>query len=309
MAELTTPSYRWAAFSHWANLALLAAGGVAGAAIDPSLLVLLVPAQALVLWLAPDVPPFRASVDARFEHTRLLAERAYYLQQLWGLTPRPAQSMGERLTGLFVSQERDDFDERVMTRPKDFEKYLELRDILQKLRDMVPLASNRITERDVVRLEHVVNGYLRLLFACRPLGRAVSELDQPGMERELADVDARLKNADKTLKPVLHERKRLIESQLARAPKLRATLELLRARAEAIPYQLRNLHGQLLTDPGTEAHAMLNDMIERNDMLSDPLSDLQSDEAVREFLEATPAPVPVTPNAAAKRARAQGAQR
>lgn len=307
----TAPSYRWEAWTHWANLALIATCGVAGATVDPSIWGLMIPAQALVLWLLPDLPPFRARVDARRERGRLAAERGYFLSQLWGMRPRAPQAMGERLRGWFVSEERDDLDERVLTRPAEFETYLEMRDILSKLRDMVPLAPTRITERDVVRLEHVVNGYLRLLFACRPLGRAVSELDQPRIERELGDIDARLVGADHTLRPVLLERKRLLESQLGRAPKLRATLELFRARAEAIPYQLRNLHSQLLTDPGTEVHAMLDDMIERNDMLADPLSDLRADDAVRDFLDTTPAPVPVSGPAGAKRAHAasQGTKR
>jgi hypothetical protein len=41
---------------------------------------------------------------------------------------------------------------------------------------------------------------------------------------------------------------------------------------------------QVLTDPGTEVHAMLDDMLERNDLLSDPLADLAADDAVRELL-------------------------
>ncbi len=309
--DVAPPSYRWEAWTHWANLALMATFGVAGATIDPSIWGLMLPAQALVLWLAPDVPTFRARVDARLERRRLLAERAYFLDQLWGVHPRRPMGTAQTLKGWFVSEERDDLDERVVSRPADFDTYLEMRDILRRLRDMVPLTSARITERDVVRLEHVVNGYLRLLFACRPLGRAVSELDQPRLERELADVSARLSQADSTLRPVLLERKRLLDTQLGRAPKLRATLELFRARAEAIPYQLRNLHSQLLIDPGTEVHAMLDDMIERNDMLADPLSDLRADEAVREFLQSAPAPVPISAPSAAKRAHAakQGVKR
>lgn len=292
MTEKVSPSYRWSAFSHWANLSFLAAGALAGAAIDPSIWALMVPAQALVVWLVPDLPPFRKGVEARFSARQREAERAYYLEQLWGLTPKPQKGLGDRLRSMFVAEQESDVDTRVVTRSAAFERYLEMRDIVQKLRGMVSLSTGRVTEQDVERLESVIIAYLRLLFACRPLGRAVTELDQAGLEREVQEVSARLGQADATLRPVLMEKKRLIEAQLTRLPRLQATLELMRARAEAIPHQLRNLHSQVLTDPGTQVHAMLDQMIERNDMLADPLSDLSADEAVREFLAEAAAPVP-----------------
>jgi hypothetical protein len=293
MIERFTPSYRWSAFTHWANVAFLAAGGIAGATIDPSFWALMLPAQALVLWLVPDLPPFRTAVEKRHEQKQREAERAYYLEQLWGLAPLPAKG----LKSLFVNEAEPDLDSRVVIRSADYERYLEMRDIVKKLREMVPLANNRVTELDIERLQSVIIGYLRLLFACRPLGRAVSELDQGSLERELADVRTRLEGADSALRAVLQERKRLLEHQLSRLPRMRATLELMRTRAESIPYQLRNLHSQVLTDPGTGVHDMLDQMIERNEMLRDPLSDLQADEAVREFLAA---PTPIT---AARRAQ------
>jgi len=136
----------------------------------------------------------------------------------------------------------------------------------------------------------VINAYLRISYACQPLERAVHETDEAQLTRELAEVCARLNQADSTLRPVLSERRRLIDTQLARLPRLRASLELLKARAEALPHQLRNVQTQVLTDPGSEVHAMLDEMLERNDLLSDPLADLAADDAVRELLtDAMPA--------------------
>src|SRR5262245_23373393 len=125
MADKPTPSYRWSAFTHWANLAFLAAGGVAGATIDPSIWALMLPAQALVLWLTPDLPPFRKAVEKRFEQDQRELERAYYLEQLWGLTPLPPQ---RGLRGLFVSAPSVPVDSRVAVRSADFERYMEMRD-------------------------------------------------------------------------------------------------------------------------------------------------------------------------------------
>jgi hypothetical protein len=286
-----TPSYRWAAFTHWANLAVLAGGGIAGATIDPSIWYALLPAEALVLWLASDLPPLRRAVDARFERRRRDAERAYYLEQLWGLAPAPRKSFGDRLKELFVSDPAHDVDER-LSRRADCGDYIEMREIVTQLRDMIPHANGRVTERDIERLERVVNGYLRVLFACGPLAHAVEECDEKALSHQFADVEARLTNADAALRPVLLERKRLLEMQLQRLPRLRATLELLRARTQAIPQQLRNLLSQVLTDPGTEVQGALDDMIERNDMLADPLADLSNDEAVRTLLAQAPANVP-----------------
>jgi len=98
-----------------------------------------------------------------------------------------------------VNDEPDDYDERIIEREAEAERYLEMRDILRKLREMVPLQNARVTENDVVRLEHVVNGYLRILIACRPLGAAVRSADQKQLERELEEVNERLEEATATL--------------------------------------------------------------------------------------------------------------
>ena len=60
MAARAAGIYRWAALTHWGNLALLAAGGVAGATVDPSVWYMMLPVQALVFWLAGDLPPLRS---------------------------------------------------------------------------------------------------------------------------------------------------------------------------------------------------------------------------------------------------------
>src|SRR3954454_14780731 len=124
--EKTGPSYRWAAFSHWINWALIGAGAAAGAAIDPLLLAAILPAELAVLWVLPDLPPFRAAIDKRYKQRALLAERAFYLDHLWELTPRE-QSLGDRVLSAFVQRETDDYDDRVIHRGSEFQKYLEIR--------------------------------------------------------------------------------------------------------------------------------------------------------------------------------------
>ena len=302
------PRYRWAAFTHWMNLAVIAAAGVAGVTIDPMFLAAIVPLQAAYLWIVPDLPPFRAAVKRTFDAKALREERAYCLEQLWGLHPRAPRTAGQKLAGLFVNDEPDDYDERIIEREAEAERYLEMREILRKLREMVPLQNARVTENDIVRLEQVVNGYLRILIACRPLGAAVRGADQKQLERELEEVDARLEEANATLRPVLVERKRLLATQLERIPRLAATLELLRARAEAILYQLRNVHSQVMTDPSTEVQGMLDEMVERQEMLADPLGDLATDQSVRELLDkelGTARPQPETVPAVRKAATPQ----
>lgn len=297
-------AYRWAAFSHWSNLALLTTVGMGGALVDPAWWYVLLPTQALLFWLAPDLPPLRKAVDAQSAQAQRDAERTYYLDQLWGLRPLPEPSLGQKIKGMIVSPDVPEPDDRLPRRSENA-RYFEMRDILSKLRDMMPIADGRVTPADLERLDKTIIGYLRVLFACRPLQRAVSESDEEELAEQLADIEKRISSADAALRPVLQERKRLVEAQLARAPRLRATLELLRTRAESIPQQLRNLHSQVLTDPGSEVHAMLNEMIERNDMLADPLADLAADEAVRELL-AQPEPEKPRPGGRSGAVRAAG---
>jgi len=304
-----SPSYRWAAFAHWLNLAVLAGGAAAGAIIDPAIWLALVPLEGAMLWIIPDLPPFRASIDKRHRARALQAERAYCLEQLWRVQPRPDKSAGEKMRGWFVSDEPDDYDERIVDRGEtEVQHYLEMRAIVHKLREMVPLADVRVTEQDLFRLDEVINGYLRILIACRPLAAAVYNSDVQALQGEHSDVLSRLEGADSTLRPVLLERKRLLEKQLQRIPRLQATLELLHARAEAIVYQLRNVHSQVLTDPGTAVQGMLDEMEERHELMGDPLEDLRADQSVKELLdrelEAGSAPVPAEPPPAARRAAA-----
>ncbi len=298
-----TPPYRWEAFVHWANLGLIAAMGVAGAVFDPIVWMAILPVEAGLLWTLPDLAPFRGAVDEKHRRVRVQTERAYFLTQLWGLAPRAPLGPLDALRSLLVEDDRDDLDQRVVERGEDFETYAEMRDIVRRLAEMVPLESSRVGDADIARLEEAVNGWLRILLACRPIARAVATIDEAAVARELAGVEAQLAAATGPTRSALAERKRLLEAQVARAPKLRATLELLRARAQAIPHQLRNLHAQVLTDPAKDVQSALDDMVERRDLLADALSDLEGDgnlsEALAELASARTAPK----GAAAARAR------
>jgi hypothetical protein len=261
-----------------------------------------------VLWALPDLPPFRRAVDKRDRARRMRREREFYLDQLFGLRPRPKQSTGHKLRGMFVADEPDDADERVVGRSAEFDRYLEMREIVRALRDMVPLENVRITADDVERVELVVHGYLRVVFACRPLRAAIAAAKRDKLSAELESVQARLAEAEPNMRNVLLERQRLLSGQVSRLPKLEASLELLRSRADAMCYQLRNLHSQVVTDPGTHVHDALDQMIERNDMLGDPLAELEEDQVVRELLaeHVSAAQPPSRVSASVRRPQKQG---
>jgi hypothetical protein len=305
MSERPEPPYRWEAFVHWGNLGVVTAIGVAGAVIDPTLWVALVPAEAALLWAVPDLPPFRRAVDEKHRQLRLRAERQLYLAQLWGLAPE-RRGPGDWLRELFVVREVDDLDARVVHRGPDFQQYLELRDIVRKLAAIATLASSRITAADIARLEDAVNGYLRVLVAIRPVARALATIDPRAVDEELADVGAKLERADASARPALVERQRLLAARKARYPRLEATLGLLRSRAEAIPEQVRNLHGQVLTDPAKDLQSALDEMVERRELLADALADLDTDAPLREL--ASPGPVPALPRPSATRAARRDAE-
>lgn len=291
--DRNTPPYRWEAFRHWLNLGVLAAGSFLGVVHDPMWFVAVGGIQAATLWVVPDVPPFRKSVDEKYRQQRLLDERAYYLDQLFGLAEPPGPKKGF-LARLFFEGPPVDLDSRIVERhSKECRDYLEMREIIKKLDELRNIRGVRLHENDINRLEVVVNGYLRLLISCEPLEQAVAGLDRRRLERDVADIEQQLPKADSTVRPALVERLRLARTQLERHPKLEATLQLFRTRAEASVQQLRQIHGQVLADPGIDMTTVLDDMMEKQELLTDPLGQLAADQMVREVLTGATAPAGV----------------
>jgi len=297
--------YRWQAFTHWAHLSALAATGVAGAVIDPSLWLLAVPLEMGALWVIPDLPVFKARVDRAHTLRELARERAYYLDQLWGLA-RSRKSLGRRMADWFFDVE-EDLDSRVISRDSSFERYQELREIVAKLIELEKVRGVPIVSHEIQRFEQVVNGYLRYLIARQSLRDALRGIEPAALEHELADIDRQLVDADADLRAVLLERRRLRQAQLERLPKLRAMHELFKTRADAIVYQMRNVYGQVLADPGVNVNAFLEDLAEKHELLADPLGDLEADQSVRELLREVQADL--DPKAAPKGAKAAKAAR
>lgn len=278
------PPYRWEAFKHWLNLGLMAAGGFLGMTHDPMWFVAAGGVAAATVWVVPDLPPFRKLVDEKYKKKRLLDERAYYLEQLFGLAEPSGPKRGFFARLLFEGPPSD-LDGRIVERHSKFcRDYLEMREIIRKLDELRNVRGVRLNPADIERLEVVVNGYLRLLIACEPLEQAVSNLDRRRLERDVAELEAQLPRADAAVRPALVERLRLARTQLERHPKLEATLHLFRTRAEASVQQLRQIHGQVLADPGLDMTTVLDDMMEKQELLTDPLGQLAADQMVREVL-------------------------
>ncbi len=287
--DRNTPPYRWEAFKHWLNLGVLAAGGFLGLVHDPMWFVAAGGIAGASVWVLPDIPQFRKHIDKKYHEKRVLEERAYYLDQLFGLAdpPKPKQGFFARL--LFEAPPVD-LDALIVERhTKEARDYLEMREIIQKLDELRNVRGVRLHESDIKRLEQVVNGYLRLLIACEPLEQAVTGLDRRRLERDVAEIEAQLPRAEAAVRPALVERLRLAKTQLERHPKLEATLHLFRTRAEASVQQLRQIHGQVLADPGADMTTVLDDMMEKQELLTDPLGQLAADQMVREILSGAPA--------------------
>lgn len=287
--EAKAPYQRYA-FLHWLNLGILAVGGVA-ATQDPSVLVGLVPLELGVLWILPDLPFFRTWADKTFQQQQATQERAFYLEQLFGLKPRAEKTLMGKLKTLFVDtapETGDQVDLRIATPDSpDARRYLEMRAIINRLRELSGVRGALVGELELNRFENVVNGWLRLLIACRPLYQAISRIDERTLKNELTQLERKQEEADGPLKAVLAERIRLLAGQLERIPRLQATLELFRTQADAIYYQLHNVHSQVLADPGTNVQGILDDMIQKNDMMADPLGQLETDQLIRDMLART----------------------
>lgn len=284
MAKKRSPAYRKEAFVHWMNLAFLVGGGVAGAVFDPIIWVLMAPLELGILWAIPDMPLFKHYTDKRWTEKEAFREREYYLEQLWGLEETVHVGFADWVKSLLIEEE-DDLDTRVLRRhSSEFKHYLEMREIVAKLHEMVHVSGVAVSESEIARFEVVINGYLRLLIACRPMARALENTDERALKRELKELAAKLKRAEPQVAAVFRERQRLLTDQLTRVPKLKATLELMRTRAEAVVYQLRNIHSNVLADPGVDVNEVLDDMLQRQDAMIDPLGDLAADQRVEEFL-------------------------
>jgi hypothetical protein len=284
-----SPPYRREIFSHWLNISVLVAGGVAGALDSPLWWAMTGALEAGALWMIPDVPFWRRRVEKRFRARSRRQERAYYLNEMFGLREAPQQGL---LARLFVQNEEtdDQLDERLVQRGHpDCQNYLEMRESIRKLEELMNVRNARLSAQDLLRLEDIVNGYLRLLFACVPLRQTITKMDERALKAELRQVEQELGGADPAVKPVLLERQRIAASQLERLPKLQATLQLFRTRADAIVNQVRQIHSQVLADPGTEVTTMLDQMLERQELFSDPIGELSAEQLVRRYLD-EPAP-------------------
>jgi hypothetical protein len=135
-------------------------------------------------------------------------------------------------------------------------------------------------------------------------------MNESEAQKEVSALEEQLKTAPPDLRMVLSERKRLRESQLERIPKLQATLELLRTRADTVVYQMRNFYGQVLADPGADVSSFLEDMLEKHEMMADPLGELEADQTVREILRSSrtesPRPVKAPLNPSSRSSLRQG---
>lgn len=287
MADASPPPYRWAAFTHGLNLAFLLAAGIGGV-YEPNIWAMAIPIEAAILWIIPDLPPFRLVVDRRANATAVYDERSLFLKQVWGLHDRPKPAGLARLKSLFVEDAADNPDDRVIARKsREFASYLEMRAIVDRLRELAGMRGVHFTELEVQRCEQVINGYLRLLIACHPLAKAVEGGDIEAIDESIADVDDRLLEADGPVRTALSERRQLLMQHRERVPRLEATLELFRARADAIVQQLRNIHGQVLADPGMNVNAMLDEVMVRQEAITDPLQQAAADQSVAEFIRRT----------------------
>jgi hypothetical protein len=308
-ADDNKPSYRRYALTHGLNLSFLAGAGLAGALINPIIWVVAAPLALGALWVVPDLASFRRRVDRMQRMQEIQRERAYCLEHLWGLKPRE-KSLMDTLLGAFLEIDDDDPSPRVIKRDVTFERYMEMRELLSKLRELENVRGNNIVSQDIQRFEQVINGYLRYQIACRSLADALKTMNESEAQKEVSALEEQLKTAPPDLRMVLSERKRLRESQLERIPKLQATLELLRTRADTVVYQMRNFYGQVLADPGADVSSFLEDMLEKHEMMADPLGELEADQTVREILRSSrtesPRPVKAPLNPSSRSSLRQG---
>ncbi len=279
-------TYRKATLTRTWNLGLLALGVGAGIALGPIGWLALAGAEAGVLWVVPDLPQFRAKIDKEMDEGDIMKERAYYMDQLWGLEPEPEKSLGQTITSWLTEAPPVDLNERVLNRDAaSYHDYHEMVGIIAKLKELEELRGVSIPKRDINRLETVINGYLRVVIAAQSMAKSLSSVNIKSLKKELDAAQEQFESAGKTVKPALLERVRFLKAKLERLPKTQALHALYKTRAEAIVFQMRHIVSQVLTDPGTNVNSFLEDMVERHELMVDPLASLEAEQEVDSLLD------------------------
>ena len=128
----------------------------------------------------------------------------------------------------------------------------------------------------------------------------LSSVNIKNLKREIEAAQEQFEQANQTVKPALLERVRFLRAKLERLPKTQALHALYKTRAEAIVFQMRHIVSQVLTDPGTNVNSFLEDMVERHELMVDPLASLEAEQAIEDMLD------PHMALAEAKAAQAKG---
>lgn len=245
-----TTNYTVQVFKHWMNLSLLGCIGflalVGGWAMASFGLLI----EVGVLWMVPDFPGVKRSLDNDVRTKKLESQRTYYVHTLWKYSPvqtnpffAPAHT--DWYSALYGSR----FDDEVS-------KFVSLCKTVNELREVKDGQPSSVSEDVLIRIDEMINGYLSLLLVAKTASKNIGTIDKATLAREFEKLRASTQAADpndKAFRVVLAERLRSIKTKVDSLPRLERRRDLALAQAENIVQAIEASAIQLRTQGALDA--------------------------------------------------------
>lgn len=253
-------NYRRAVLTHWANLTGVGVAGVLGAAaFGPVGLFAVGVAEALALWIVPDIPSVQKRLDATEKDDTLETRRWYYLNALWRVQ-RPVS------TNPFFAQRPVRWAEvegrRYNTEDDNqFTTFIRLVQIVEGLYSLRTIRPDAVTVAQIGRIDDTINGWLARLYTAKNITDTLAQMDRSVLADELARLEkmyATIDPKDTSSQVVLGERLRALQAKADLIPALEKKRGLVLAEADTIVQQIETLNAQARTSGLAEGAGLLD---------------------------------------------------
>lgn len=239
--------------------------------------------EGAVLWILPDVEPFRRYVDANQTVAGLGRERAHYVRELFGL-----ESGRHGFLGVLEDPTNADYLALHRPSPRRSAGWPVFQELLRTSEELRALSAARpngtLTSGQLARVEVAVNGWLRLQYGAAALERAVARVPESKLWAEVDALKEQIRTSPPPHAAVLKERLRQALHKLRALPKLHARLELFLAKSESIAYSVQQMGDAAAASQGSDVALLAEGLVDQYEMLESDLEELQAQNDMREVL-------------------------
>lgn len=271
MADLK-PSYTSQVFKHWLNLTFLAVVFGGGLTFGFPILALGLVLEGLALWVLPDFPVIKQSLDSASRIERIERQRWYYLRVLWGVDKPDVNNVLEML---FSSAPNwtESIDRRFRYASTDnLGIFVRLCKVITNLRELQVARPNAISNDQLLRLDEMINGWLGLAYLVANTEESLTQIDQKALVKDFEKLKTKVEKTDpndRALRTVLGEQLRTIRSKVDSLPKLERRKALAQVQADTIVQQIEAVSTQARSSVAIEAGVALDTSMMMDSVLSD----------------------------------------